>query len=227
MEKYVNDLKVLFQQHTIIENIEPMRDYMRGQFDYFGIKTPLRKELTKQFVTEYGYPTVEEMPEFMQLIWDEPYRELHHVSINILVRFIEKMPEESIELYEFLLTNHSSWDTVDMLANKVIGGHLKRFPHLIPSVNKHFLEHDDMWLNRTALLFQLKYKKDMDTNLLTLNINYLMHRKEFFVRKAIGWVLREYSRTDASFILNFVANHDLAALSKKEALRLINKNKVF
>ena len=227
MEKYVNDLKVLFQQHTIIENIEPMRDYMRGQFDYFGIKTPLRKELTKQFVTEYGYPTVEEMPEFMQLIWDEPYRELHHVGINILVRFIEKMPEESIELYEFLLTNHSSWDTVDMLANKVIGGHLKRFPHLIPSVNKHFLEHDDMWLNRTALLFQLKYKKDMDTNLLTLNINYLMHRKEFFVRKAIGWVLREYSRTDASFILNFVANHDLAALSKKEALRLINKNKVF
>ena len=227
MEKYVNDLKVLFQQHTIIENIERMRDYMRGQFDYFGIKTPLRKELTKQFVTEYGYPTVEEMPEFMQLIWNEPYRELHHVGISILVRFIEKMPEESIELYEFLLTNHSSWDTVDMLANKVIGGHLKRFPHLIPSVNKHFLEHDDMWLNRTALLFQLKYKKDMDTNLLTLNINYLMHRKEFFVRKAIGWVLREYSRTDASFILNFVANHDLAALSKKEALRLINNNKVF
>ena len=227
MEKYVNDLKVLFQQHTIIENIEPMRDYMRGQFDYFGIKTPLRRELTKQFVTEYGYPTVEEMPEFMQLIWDEPYRELHHVGINILVRFIEKMPEESIELYEFLLTNHSSWDTVDTLANKVIGGHLKRFPHLIPSVNKHFLEHDDMWLNRTALLFQLKYKKGMDTNLLTLNINYLMHRKEFFTRKAIGWVLREYSRTDASFILNFVANHDLAALSKKEALRLINNNKVF
>ena len=223
MEKYVSDLKTLFEQHTIIENIEPMRDYMRGQFEYFGIKTPLRKELTKQFVKKNGYPSIDEIPEFMQLIWDEPYRELHHVGINILERFIKKMPEEIIELYEFLLTNHSWWDTVDMIANKVVGGHLKRFPHLIPSVNKHFLEHDDMWLNRTALIFQLKYKKDMDTNLLTHNINYLMHRKDFFIRKAIGWVLREYSRTDPNFVLNFVANHDLAALSKKEALRLINK----
>ena len=221
MEKYVNDLKSLFEQHTIIENIEPMRDYMRGQFEFFGIKTPLRKELTKQFVKENSYPTIEEMPEFMQLLWNEPYRELHYVGLSILERFIKKMPEESIELYEYLLTNHSWWDTVDMLANKFVGGHLKRFPHLIPSVNKHFLEHEDMWLNRTALLFQLKYKSEMDTNLLTHNINYLIHRKEFFIRKAIGWVLREYSRTDANFVLNFVANHDLAALSKKEALRLI------
>ena len=224
MEKYVNDLKVLFEQNTIIENIEPMRDYMRGQFEFLGIKTPLRKELTKQFVKECGYPKIEEIPEFIQLLWDEPYRELHHVGMDILFRFIKKMPEESIELYEYLIVNNSWWDTVDMLANKAVGGHLKRFPHLIPSVNKHFLEHDNMWLNRTALLFQLKYKKDMDTNLLTHNINSLIHRKEFFIRKAIGWVLREYSRTNPNFVLNFVANHDLSALSKKEALRLIKKD---
>ena len=79
MEKYVNNLKTLFEKNTIIENIEPMSNYMRGQFDYFGIKTPLRKELTKQFVQEHGYPTIEEVPEFMQLIWDETHREMHHV----------------------------------------------------------------------------------------------------------------------------------------------------
>ena len=90
MEKYVADLKALLEKNTNIENIEPMRDYMRGQFEYFGIKTPLRKELTKQFVKEYGYPAIEDIPEFMQLIWGEPYRELHHVGMDILFRFTKK-----------------------------------------------------------------------------------------------------------------------------------------
>jgi 3-methyladenine DNA glycosylase AlkD len=225
METYINELRVLFEKNTVAENIAPMRDYMRGQFDFFGIKSPHRKAITKDFIAQFGYPTVEEMPEFMYLIWDEPCREMHYAGLDILEKFIKKMPEEAIDLYEFLIIHHSWWDTVDMIASKMVGGHLKRFTHLIPSVNKHFLEHEDMWLNRTALLFQLKYKKDTDTDLLAHNIHRLIHRKEFFIRKAIGWVLREYSRTDARFVQNFVNHHEhLSPLSQKEALKLITNS---
>lgn len=224
MENYLEQLKELFSQHANEDLASPMRAYMRDKFDYYGIKQPLRKTLTKQFIKEYGYPNVDEVSELLQLIWDEPYRELYYVGIDILERFIKKMPEDAIDLYEFLISNQSWWDTVDLIANKCVGGHLKRFPHLIPEVNEYFLKHDDMWLNRTALLFQLKYKSSTDISILTQNILYLAHSKEFFIQKAIGWVLREYSKTNAEFVKDFVANHDLAALSKKEALKWINKH---
>ena len=86
---------------------------------------------------------------------------------------------------------------------------------------KKWLESGNIWLQRSALLFQLKYKEDIDTQILSSIINYLLGSKEFFINKAIGWILREYSRTNPSWVVGFVERTALNPLSKKEALRLL------
>jgi 3-methyladenine DNA glycosylase AlkD len=82
---------------------------------------------------------------------------------------------------------------------------------------------DNMWLQRCPILFQLKYKEHLDTELLSHVIESLIPSEEFFINKAIGWVLRQYSRTNPQWVTAFVASHELSALSQKEALRLMGK----
>lgn len=95
-----------------------------------------------------------------------------------------------------------------------------QFPELIDTMNG-WITSDNMWLRRTALLFQLRYKSKTDIALLFDYCQKTMYEKEFFIRKAIGWVLREYSKTDAAVVAQFVAFHatKLSPLSKREALK--------
>jgi len=86
---------------------------------------------------------------------------------------------------------------------------------------KKWLLSNNIWLQRSALLFQLKYKENIDTVLLSATINSLLGSKEFFINKAIGWILREYSKTNAIWVMEFANKTALSSLSKKEALRLI------
>ncbi len=88
------------------------------------------------------------------------------------------------------------------------------------------MDSGNMWLQRTALLFQLKYKKATDTKLLTDYILKLQGSKEFFINKAIGWILREYSKTESDWVIEFVKKHQLAPLSHKEALKWLNRKEV-
>ena len=118
----------------------------------------------------------------------------------------------------------SWWDTVDLIAGKQIGYHLRQHPQLIdPSVGK-WLNSGNLWLQRTALLFQLKYKQNTDTALLLKVIDRLKDSDEFFLQKAIGWILREYSKTDAAWVCKVVDQKELAPLSAREALKWLKNN---
>lgn len=222
MDEYVIQLKNRFEQCHNEVNSPQMAAYMKHRFEFYGLKKPERQILTKAFVKQHGYPAVEDVPELMHLLWNEPYRELHYFGLEILDRFLKKMDENAIELIEYLLTNQSWWDTVDWLAIRTTGTFMKLYPECIHNTNKAFVESENFWLNRTAIIFQLKYKSTTNTNLLTYNILRHNHQKEFFIRKAIGWALREYSKTDEAFVRDFVATHELSALSKKEALKWLN-----
>ena len=84
------------------------------------------------------------------------------------------------------------------------------------------MKSDNIWLQRTFLIFQLKYKEEININLLTDYILQLKDTKEFFINKAIGWILREYTRTNPEWVIDFVNKHELSNLSKREALKLIS-----
>ena len=122
-----------------------------------------------------------------------------------------------------MIVNKSWWDTVDYIAVKLVGKHFENFPELIPKHIKTWNSSGNLWLNRTAILFQLQYKKKTDINLLFDIIEKQAGSREFFIQKAIGWVLREYSKTDENAVRKFVMQTNLSSLSKREALKWLNR----
>jgi len=196
--------------------------YLRNQFTFIGIKTPLRRALQKHLLTKNALPSKNEVNTIVLELYQLPEREYHYFAMELLYKYKKEYVKEDILLFEHIITNHSWWDTVDFIAAKILGAYFKSFPeNRVEQTTKWLKQKNEMWLHRSALLFQLKYKDETDTKLLSYFIENLSSSKEFFIQKAIGWVLREYSKTNPEWVSNYVAKTTLAPLSKKEALRLI------
>ncbi|MBT5529128.1 MAG: DNA alkylation repair protein [Bacteroidetes bacterium] len=224
----MNYLKPLIDSFSSNANPEYavwMEKYMRNQFRFFGLRGPKLKELGKQFINEYGLPPIADYPAIVKQLWDLNEREFQFFALSLMGKMKKQTDASYIDVYEFLITEKSWWDTVDHLAAALVGYHFIRFPEqIIPNTEK-WMSSGNMWLQRSALLFQLKYKKETDFDLLTSYIKRLMHSKEFFIRKAIGWTLREYSKTDPASVIDFVQSYEeqLSGLSKREALKAIER----
>ncbi len=221
---YANAFQAYFALHAYSSYAEKMSKYMLNQFEFFGIPSPLRKQLTGRFIALHGLPATEQTDETVKLIWQMPQRELHYAIMEIASRKAYLAYAGKINLYEFMIVNQSWWDTVDYIASNLVGAWLIKHKQLTGEVTERFMQSGNMWLQRTALLFQLKYRGNTDQELLFRFINDLSGSKEFFIRKAIGWALREYSKTNPGAVLDFTNNNELSPLSRREALKIILKN---
>ncbi|MGG1520067.1 DNA alkylation repair protein [Paenibacillus oryzisoli] len=218
---YVQQLEKMLRAHSDQENARKMEAYMKNQFPFLGIRNPQRTELTKQFTKAHGLPKGEEAVQAAQALWQLPEREFAYTAILMLMQVRKTAEAAHIDTLETYIVTKSWWDTVDTIADHLIGYHLQRYPELIPDYVEKWLISGNMWLQRTAILFQLKYKKKTDTAQLFAVISRLADSKEFFIRKAIGWALREYAKTDAEAVGAFVAQTELSPLSVREALKHI------
>jgi len=225
MNQYVHKISELFRTNINPQNASFMAKYMKNKFPFLGIKTPLRKELLKQFDKENGLPSIEELDEIARQLWQLPEREFQYVAVGLLRHFSKKVEMDFLSLYEFLITEKSWWDSVDGIAVWLVGDFFKHHPMSIQSATDRWMKSENIWLQRTVLLFQLHYKQSTDTRLLEQHILSVAGSTEFFIQKAIGWALREYSKTDAQFVIHFVEHHSLASLSKREALKWLNNRK--
>lgn len=223
MHSYLQPLAEIFQSNENKEIAYYMKKYMKGQFEYFGIKSPERTQLKREFLQNHGLPGAEILPAVVKECWELPQREYHYVMMELLERLAKKAENNRIELYEYMILNKSWWDTVDFIAANLVGAHFLKFPELIKSVTKKWMNSGNIWLQRSSLLFQLKYKKLTDTELMSEFILQLQGSKEFFINKAIGWILREYSKTDGDWVREFVKSHSLAPLSHREALKWMER----
>jgi 3-methyladenine DNA glycosylase AlkD len=223
MSDYVNNLQEIYQAHADPVNAAPMKAYMRNQFEYLGIKTPLRRELQRAFITEHGLPEIAALPQILQELWDLPEREYQYAGISLLQKKGRQLPAEFIDPIEMLITTKSWWDTVDTLAGNVVGLHFRRFPEVKARTLAKWRKSDNLWLRRTCLLFQLNYKEETDFMLMSEIIRENLGQKEFFINKAIGWALRSYSRVDADGVRAFVADTPLHSLSAREALKWLER----
>ncbi len=223
MHEYLIPLSQAFEKNRNEQFAFQMKKYMKGQFEYFGIKSPERKALKKEFLDQYGLPDKDQLEKIVKDCWHLPQREYQYVIMEVLGRLTKKAAISRIDLYESLLENKSWWDTVDYIASNLVGVHLKMYPDLIKPYTEKWMDSGNMWLKRTAILFQLKYKKETDLVLLSGYIHRLQGSKEFFINKAIGWILREYSKTDRDWVIHFVKNNELANLSKREALKWLDR----
>jgi 3-methyladenine DNA glycosylase AlkD len=127
--------------------------------------------------------------------------------------------EQHIEEIEWFITTNSWWDTVDHLASNVAGTYFTKWPENKYDLINHGNQSNNLWLVRTSIIFQLKYKNKVDADLLAQCILPHRNNMEFFIRKAIGWALRSYAEVNPTWVIQFVNDNELQPLSVKEALR--------
>jgi 3-methyladenine DNA glycosylase AlkD len=125
---------------------------------------------------------------------------------------------------EYMVVNNSWWDTVDITAKKIIGSYLKIYPEYKIEYVDNWIKSDNIWLQRTAILFQLGYKEETDQKLLFKIIERLKDIDEFFIQKAIGWALRAYSYKKPEVVKAYIKNNELSNLSTREGLKAIKRN---
>lgn len=219
--KIIQETENIFVEHSNNENAYFMKKYMKDKFEYFGIKTPVRRNLVKQFLTKSNLPDVIYLKEIIKELWTKPQREMQYFGMDLEERYIGTLDEKHVSLLEYMIKNKSWWDTVDFIAIKLVGKIFQNYTDLVIPVTEKWIASGNIWLQRSALLFQLNYKENTDTKLLFKYIISLSSSNEFFIRKAIGWALREYSKTSSDTVIQFVESNDLSPLSRKEALRLI------
>ena len=179
--------------------------YMRGKFEFLGVKTPDRRRASKSFIAVHD-------PQVVPDLWAEPEREFQYVGADVLWAKASQLGCADVEWLGGFVQQKSWWDTVDALA-KTIGQVATAQQMLAWSVA------DNLWLRRVAIIHQLRRKASTDTALLARIIVNNVGSTEFYINKAIGWALREYSKTDADWVREFVATHELSRLSQREALK--------
>lgn len=202
-----------------------MKGYMRDQYEFYGLRAPQRKELVKVLIQKNSNPPEDQFKEIIHELWELPERDYQSIALELLDRKIKHFKEEDIELLEYLVINKSWWDTVDWIATKHVGQYFMQYPQNKKAVTGKWIDSGNIWLQRTAILFQLKYKIRTDEEQLYSYINQCLGSEEFFINKAIGWALREYSKTNPQSVLEFVDKTPVSRLSKTEALKAIKKNK--
>jgi len=202
------------------ENADPvkapqMAAYMKNKFPFLGIQKPQRQQLTKEFIREAKKRKTVDW-DTITMLWDLPEREFQYLAVDYLIALKNYIKAEDIEKIEKLITTKSWWDTVDAIASVVVGQMCRNYPELIESHIMNWAKSSNIWLARTAILFQLKYKEKTDIDLLSKIIMQNSQQKEFFITKSIGWILREYSKTNQEWVREFIRNNALQPLSIRE-----------
>ncbi|WP_152396704.1 DNA alkylation repair protein [Paenibacillus guangzhouensis] len=224
MHPYAVQLESYFRTHTHAETAIPMAAYMRDQFPFLGIRTPDRNRLLREFMQANPLPKGGELVQVAGDVWSLPEREFQYIAMVLYEKHRKHAEQAHIDILEGLVIDKSWWDTVDLIASRLIGFHFAKYPELIASYTERWIASDNLWLQRTALLYQLSYKKNTDEERLFRYIRSVATKQEFFIRKAIGWALREYSKANEDAVRQFVAETELSPLSRKEALKYVERN---
>ncbi len=196
-----------------------MAAYMKNQFAFLGLQKPQRAALSRDFLAAKKKEKAVDW-DFVFKCFELPEREFQYLGMTYLMDVKDRLAADDIHRMEALIVTKSWWDTVDMLA-VIAGDIILRHQELKEKVVIGWMTGDHLWLRRVSILFQLKYKQQTDTEFLSRAIQQNCNTKEFFLNKAIGWALREYSKTDAQWVRDFLAVHTLSALSVKEASKYI------
>jgi 3-methyladenine DNA glycosylase AlkD len=219
-------IEALFEAHRNPNEAYNMKKYMRDQFEYLGIKSPLRAGLKAELLKDQELKSLdaESLIPLIYELWNLEFREYQYLAMEVLDRKIKKAPAQMVEHLEFLIVTKPWWDTVDFIASHLVGALFSNHRELIMPTVLKWMKSNNMWLQRTVLLYQLKYKKNTNEKMLFDAIIKLYESKEFFIQKAIGWALREYGKSNPRAVAEFVSHTQLAPLSKREALRIIIKS---
>jgi 3-methyladenine DNA glycosylase AlkD len=219
MHPYILPVSKAFQAIADPGKAVHMEAYMRNQFPFFGIKTPERRLICKKHMKNTPMLAEKELFTVLKELWMMPEREYQYFGQELIGFHRKAWTKKIIRLIEYCIIHKSWWDTVDALNTEGTGPYFLKFPEEIITITGRWNNAQNIWLNRSSLLFQKSYKTKLDQQLLSRYILRLSGSGEFFIQKAIGWMLREYGKTNPSWVIEFTRKNKIAPLSKREALK--------
>jgi len=198
-----------------------MAAYMKTTMPFYGVQTDERRRILREARRRFPIDSSEGYRGTVIALWERPHREEKYCAVDFAVDERRWISFDHLDLYRRLIVEGAWWDFVDLVAAKLIGRLLLDKPGRLWPVLDRWIDSDDMWLRRTAILAQLKHKDATDAGKL---FEYCVRRageSEFFIRKAIGWALREYAKTDPNAVKAFLVEHEetLSKLSFREAAK--------
>jgi 3-methyladenine DNA glycosylase AlkD len=218
VKAFVDNLQATLECHRNPTKAVPMAAYMKDRFPFLGLSRTDLDPLVKPLLKEVKpFVDTKFLHQSTLLLWKLPEREYQYIALSLLCNYINQASPKTLELIETLATQKSWWDTVDSLAT-LTGKLVWQFPAWTQTIET-YSTHENFWLRRVALLYQLTYRDKTDQARLFRYCVTNAEEKEFFIRKAIGWALREYAKTNPGAVRAFLEKHrdKLSTLSIREA----------
>jgi 3-methyladenine DNA glycosylase AlkD len=205
------------------ERAPAMAAYLKTSMPFYGVSSPARRKVMKALVASHSPSTNDAYRSQVASLWNLTHREEKYLAIDWAIRHKRFVSFGNIDLYERMIVEGAWWDLVDTIAANLVGGVLRKDAEKMAPVLERWLTSDDLWLRRTVIISQLKSKNQTDTDLLFDACQRTAHETEFFIRKAIGWALREHSKTDPESVRRFVDQQrtELSGISLREATKYL------
>lgn len=202
-----------------------MQAYMKTDQPFYGIQATPRRRIFRACAKKFPINSRSEYENVIRELWGGKYREEMYQALEVAENCRAYLDDTSWPLYEELVRTATNWDTLDWIAVKLISPLVQDNRSHEKTLAK-WRKDENFWVRRASLLAHLSHKEDTNTKLLSKTILELSNEREFFIRKAIGWVLRDFSYTDPEWVKKFVAQHqnELSGLSKREALKQIRRS---
>lgn len=202
--------------------------YMKSAMPYYGVSSPKMRLVCRSVFAGVDFLTADAWRQAVLSIWRRAsHREERYAAIELtgIKRFAPFQTMDALPMYEEMIVTGAWWDYVDALAAHRLGDLLRRYPSVMRRKMLAWSRSKDMWKRRSSILCQIKFKKDTDLDLLYTCIEPSLSSREFFLRKAIGWALRQYAWTDPKEVRRYVASREtaLSNLSRREALKNVQK----
>ena len=215
VEKLLENLKAVAKPDDAVA----MKAYMKNKFEFLGVKTPVRRKLSKIFFKQQTDSVIDWV--FINESWDNPYRELQYAALDYLEIRKKLLTPSDLPRLKKLAQTKSWWDTIDFL-DRLVGSIIAQFPET-KEIILVWSRDEDIWLRRLAIDHQLLRKEETDTELLEKILVNNLGQTEFFINKAIGWALRDYSKTNPDWVKDFIERYrvEMAALSIREGSKYL------
>ncbi len=218
----VKELEKAFLHHADEAHAQRQTAYMRHLFPFLGLTAPKRTALQKPLYKRYPVQDERRLNQAIRELWNKEAREFQYAALDFSAHSQGLASVQMLEVYQEMIQTKSWWDTVDDIAANLVGSLVSDHPKLLRVMDR-WIRDDNLWIRRTALIFQLKWKKKTDTDRLFAYCRQTMDDPDFFIRKAIGWALREYSKTDPAAVKQFIQKnqHQLSPLSIREGSKYV------
>ncbi len=221
-KQFVLAVQATFTPLADASRAEHMKAYLLDQFDFLGLQAPVRRQAVRG-LGKLKWHSADDVLATAELLWQQPQREYRYTAVDLLRQHSAMLSVSELPVLQALLLREPWWETVDGLSAviaEVMHAAVQQEPNAA-KVMDVWLKHPSHWVRRSAMLHQLGWRLDTDPTRLFGYAQQLADEKEFFIRKAMGWALRDYARWNPQAVTDFLMEHrnTLSSLTVREAAK--------